>query len=99
MANKNQKLVEPFKNFIDAGNHVFGEVVNFVIGFTPYAILALIARAVGKSTLSDLLPLLGVLALAYLLSIIQIFVVESLLLKIIGKINPINFLKGYGQQG
>lgn len=99
LANKNQKLVEPFKNFIDAGNHVFGEVVNFVIGFTPYAILALIARAVGKSTLSDLLPLLGVLALAYLLSIIQIFVVESLLLKIIGKINPINFFKGIWPAG
>lgn len=99
LANKEKKVVEPFKKFIDAGNYVFGEVVNFVIGFTPYAILVLIARAVGKSTLSDLLPLLGVLALAYFLSIIQIFVVESLLLKIIGKINPINFFKGIWPAG
>ena len=50
-----------------------GEVVNFVISFTPYAVLALIARAVSKSALSDLIPLLSVLGLAYLLSIIQIF--------------------------
>lgn len=99
LASKDKKIVEPFKKFIDAGNYVFGEVVNFVIGFTPYAILVLIARAVGKSTLSDLLPLLGVLALAYFLSIIQIFVVESLLLKIIGKINPINFFKGIWPAG
>lgn len=99
IAAKNQTLVEPFKKFIDAGNHIFGEVVNFVIGFTPYAILVLIARAVGKSTLSDLLPLLGVLALSYFLCIIQIFVVESLLLKIIGKLNPINFFKGIWPAG
>lgn len=99
IAAKNQTLVEPFKKLIDAGNHIFGEVVNFVIGFTSYAILVLIARAVGKSTLSDLLPLLGVLALSYSLCIIQIFVVESLLLKIVGRLNPINFFKGIWPAG
>lgn len=99
LASKDQKLVQPFKQFIDAGNRVLGEVVNLVIGFTPYAVLALIARAVGKSALSDLIPLLGVLGLAYLLSIIQIFGVEGLLLKVVGKINPINFFKGIWPAG
>lgn len=99
LANKDQNLVQPFKQFIDAGNRVLGEVVNLVIGFTPYAVLALIARAVSKSALSDLIPLLGVLGLAYLLSIIQIFGVESLLLKVVGKINPINFFKGIWPAG
>lgn len=99
LANKDRKLVQPFKQFIDAGNRVLGEVVNLVIGFTPYAVLALIARAVSKSALSDLIPLLGILGLAYLLSIIQIFGVESLLLKVIGKINPIKFFKGIWPAG
>lgn len=99
LANKDQNLVQPFKQFIDAGNRVLGEVVNLVIGFTPYAVLALIARAVSKSALSDLIPLLGVLGLAYLLSIIQIFGVEGLLLKVVGKINPINFFKGIWPAG
>ncbi|MFQ7173312.1 MAG: cation:dicarboxylate symporter family transporter [Thomasclavelia ramosa] len=71
MPRNQQKAVLPFKHFIDAGNRVMGEVVNFVISFTPYAVLALIARAV-SSALSDLIPLLSVLGLAYLLSIIQI---------------------------
>lgn len=99
LANKDRKLVQPFKQFIDAGNRVLGEVVNLVISFTPYAVLALIARAVSKSDLSDLIPLLGILGLAYLLSIIQIFGVESLLLKVIGKINPIKFFKGIWPAG
>lgn len=99
LANGNQKKVLPFKNFIDAGNQVMGEVVNFVISFTPYAVLALIARAVGKSTLSDLIPLLSVLLLAYLLCIIQIFGVTSLLLKLVGKLNPLNFFKGIWPAG
>ena len=99
LASNDQKLVQPFKQFIDAGNRVLGEVVNLVIGFTPYAVLALIARAVSKSALSDLIPLLGVLGLAYLLSIIQIFGVEGLLLKVVGKINPINFFKGIWPAG
>ena len=40
IVNKDPKKVKPFKQFIDAGNRVLGEVVNFVIGFTPYAVLA-----------------------------------------------------------
>ena len=85
--------VAPFKAFIDAGNHVMGMVVNIVISFTPYAVLSLIARAVSRSTLSDLLPLLGVLVLTYILCAIQLFVVESVLLRIIGKLSPLAFFR------
>ncbi|WP_296879799.1 dicarboxylate/amino acid:cation symporter [Thomasclavelia sp.] len=89
-----KKEVAVFKKFIDAGNMIMGEVISFVIGFTPYAVLSLIARAVSKSTISDLLPLMSVLFLAYLICIIQIFGVTSLLLKFIAKVNPITFFKG-----
>lgn len=99
IVNKDPKKVKPFKQFIDAGNRVLGEVVNFVIGFTPYAVLALIARAVSKSTIDDIIPLLSILGLAYLLSIFQIFGVESILLKVIGKLNPIKFFKGIWPAG
>ena len=99
IVNKDPKKVKPFKQFIDAGNRVLGEVVTFVIGFTPYAVLALIARAVSKSTIDVIIPLLSILGLAYLLSIIQIFGVESILLKVIGKLNPIKFFKGIWPAG
>ena len=59
----------------------------------------MIARAVSKSALSDLIPLLSVLGLAYLLSIIQIFGVTSVLLKVVGKLNPLNFFKGIWPAG
>lgn len=85
--------VAPFKAFIDAGNHVMGMVVNIVISFTPYAVLSLIARAVSRSTLSDLLPLLGVLVLTYVLCAVQLFVVESVLLRVIGKLSPLAFFR------
>ena len=55
----------PFKKFIDAGDLVMGRVVSYVISFTPYAVLSLIARAVSRSSPADLLPLLSVLVLAY----------------------------------
>ena len=59
----------------------------------------MIARAVSKSTIDDIIPLLSILGLAYLLSIIQIFGVESILLKVIGKLDPINFFKGIWPAG
>lgn len=46
IAAKKPEEVAPFKKFIDAGDLVMGRVVSYVISFTPYAVLSLIARAV-----------------------------------------------------
>lgn len=92
-ATNSQKEVLLFKKIIDAGNAVMKEVINFVISFTPYAVLALIARAVSKSTIVELIPLVSVMFLAYLICLIQIFGVSSLLLKIAG-LKPLTFFKG-----
>ena len=74
---KKPEEVAPFKKFIDAGDLVMGRVVSYVISFTPYAVLSLIARAVSRSSPADLIPLLSVLVLAYILCAIQLFVVEG----------------------
>jgi hypothetical protein len=89
----NNEEVAPFKAFVDAGNKVLGQAVSWLMDFTPFAVLSLIARAVGRSSVSELLPLLGVLALAYVLCIVQTFGVEGILIKFIGKLNPIKFFK------
>lgn len=60
---KKPEEVAPFKKFIDAGDLVMGRVVSYVISFTPYAVLSLIARAVSRSSPADLIPLLSVLVL------------------------------------
>lgn len=77
IAAKKPEEVAPFKKFIDAGDVVMGRVVSYVISFTPYAVLSLIARAVSRSSPADLVPLLSVLVLAYVLCAIQAFVVEA----------------------
>lgn len=97
-ATNSQKEVLLFKKFIDVGNAVMKEVINFVISFTPYAVLALIARAVSKSTIVELIPLVSVMFLAYLICLIQIFGVSSLLLKIAG-LKPLTFFKGIWPAG
>lgn len=97
-ATNSQKEVLLFKKIIDAGNAVMKEVINFVISFTPYAVLALIARAVSKSTIVELIPLVSVMFLAYLICLIQIFGVSSLLLKIAG-LKPLTFFKGIWPAG
>lgn len=91
--------IKPFKAFIDAGNKVLGEAIDWLMGFTPYAVTALIARAVGRSNISDLLPLLVVLVVVYALALIQIFGVESLLIAAIGHLSPIKFLKKIAPAG
>ncbi len=92
-AAKDAEKVEPFKKFIDAGNTVMGKVVSIVIGYTPYAVLSLIARQVSRSSVADLLPLLSVLLLVYILCAVQFFLVEGTLLKLVGKVSPIQFFK------
>ena len=94
IAAKKPEEVAPFKKFIDAGDLVMGRVVSYVISFTPYAVLSLIARAVSRSSPADLIPLLSVLVLAYVLCGIQVFVVESALIKFVGKLSPVRFFKG-----
>lgn len=86
--------IKIFKQFVDATNKILGTVVSYLIDYTPYAVLALIGRAISSHTLSDLLPLLSVLVIVYVLCAIQIFLVEGSLLTAIGKLNPIAFFKG-----
>ena len=99
IAAKKPEEVAPFKKFIDAGDVVMGRVVSYVISFTPYAVLSLIARAVSRSSPADLVPLLSVLVLAYVLCAIQAFVVEGALIKIVGKLDPVRFFKGVWPAG
>lgn len=96
---KDKEDVKPFKTFIDAGNKVLGQAIGWIMDFTPYAVLSLIARAVGRTEIADLLPLMGVMVLAYLLCAIQLFGVESLLIRFVGKLNPFIFLKKIAPAG
>ena len=85
---------ESVKSFIDAGNQVIGQAIDWIIGFTPYAVLSFLARAVGRSSVTELLPLLSTLVLSYILCAVQAFGVEGLLIKFVAKLSPVKFFKG-----
>lgn len=86
--------VKPFKAFVDATNSVLGNAVSWIVSFTPYAVVSLIGRAVGRADVATLLPLVGVLVVAYVILAIQFFGVESAFVAFIGKLNPARFFRG-----
>lgn len=90
---KGERSVAPFKAFMEAGNLVLSGATQIVVGFTPYAVLSLIAAAVGGSSLKSLLPLLGVLLVAYLGLALQLFLVQPCILALVGHLNPIPFFR------
>ncbi|WP_314686419.1 dicarboxylate/amino acid:cation symporter [uncultured Bifidobacterium sp.] len=96
---RGRKAVAPFVDLANAGNVVFSKATQIVVGFTPYATLALIAAAVSNSDVAALLPLLAVLGVAYIALAIQLFVVQPLILAAAAHVNPLYFFKAYGPAG
>ena len=56
-------------------------VVEFVVDLTPFAVLSLIANAVSTYGAKELIPLLGVLVLAWVLCAIQMFLIDGALIR------------------
>ncbi len=86
--------VRPFKSFVDATNKVLGATVSWIVGFTPYAVVALIGRAIGNADVTTLVPLLQVLVVAYVALAIQFFLVQPALVALVGHLSPTSFLRG-----
>ncbi|RSX54712.1 dicarboxylate/amino acid:cation symporter [Bifidobacterium samirii] len=92
-------LVRPFKAFVDAGNAVMAKMTQIIVGFTPYAVVSLIASAVSSSDVTTLLPLLLVLVVAYLAMSMQLFLVQPLLLAAFTRLHPMPFFKAFWPAG
>jgi len=63
--------------------------------FAPYGVFALISNVIIFQGLDVLLPLLKYTLTIILVLIIQLIFIYGLLLKVIGKINPVNFYKKF----
>ena len=92
---QNNEEAAPFKNFIDSANKLMFIIVEFVIDLTPFAVLSLIANAVSTYGVAELVPLLGILALAYILCAIQMFIIDGALIQIVGGLNALKFFRGF----
>ena len=93
LSTKEPDNVKSFKDFTNSATKVMNTAVSFIIEFTPYAVMALIANAVSKNGPEKLLPLLSVLVVSYLLCAIQTFGVNSILIGTIARLNPLKFFK------
>lgn len=95
LAERDADQVAPFKALVEAGRAIIYKVVGYVIALTPYAVLAL--TAVAASTIADettaLWALAGLLALTYVVCFLQTFVVNGVVLRTAGRVNPISFFR------
>ncbi|MGX7107258.1 dicarboxylate/amino acid:cation symporter [Hutsoniella sourekii] len=92
---QDKEEIKPFVDFIRAGNDVIFNVVGMVTRFTPYAVLALLADAVGKFDAASLGALLLVLVAVYVASLFHSFVTTGALVAVLGRVNPWIFIKKF----
>lgn len=87
--------VTTVKSFFTQANDIMMKIVTFVMGFAPIGAFALIASALGEAgwgAVGDLL--------AYMLTVVGVlffhmFVVYSLIVWFLGRMNPLTFFKGF----
>lgn len=94
-ASENRKKVEPFKNLVEALKEIIFKAVDFIVGLTPYAVLALIITATGNGLNRSgiIWALLVLLIVSFLTFVIDTWVVNAVLIKVFAKLSPIKFFK------
>lgn len=70
------------------------KLTQLVMMLAPYGVFGLMAWVAGKYGLDVLLPLIKLIALVYVGCIIHVLVVYTGLLSIIGRLNPVHYIKG-----
>lgn len=95
IADRAPASVAPFKGLVDATREIVYKAVGFVIALTPYAVLSLTAVAVGRAAgqWSQMVSLLGVLALAWAACLLHAFVVNGVLLRVVADVDPVRFFR------
>lgn len=82
---------EFFEKLVVSLHDVIMRLVNMIMRFTPYGILALMTRVAATSNASDILRLLQFILASYV-AIAIMFIIHMLILLLMG-LNPVTFLK------
>ncbi|MET0929446.1 MAG: dicarboxylate/amino acid:cation symporter [Aeromicrobium sp.] len=95
LAERDAASVEPFRTGIEALKLVIFKAVGFVIGLTPYAIVALTATVVANSAnLGDKFwSLLGLLGLTWATCFAHTFLFNGVVLRIFADVSPLAFFR------
>lgn len=70
------------------------KLTELVMKLAPYGVFGLMAWVAGKYGMDILLPLIKVIAVAYIGSIIHVLVFYSGMVSVLGRLNPVRYLKG-----
>jgi Na+/H+-dicarboxylate symporter len=95
LAERDAAAVKPFGDGIEALKLVIFKAVGFVIGLTPFAIVALTATVVANSTnLGDKFwSLTGLLGLAWGACFVHTFFFNTVLLRVFADVSPLSFFR------
>ncbi len=88
------KKYEPLLNFLESVSEVMYSLTNIVMKFAPIGVFAIMASVAGTFGLSVLIPLAKLLGTIYLASFVQFFVLFTIILVFMCRLNPIPFFKG-----
>ncbi len=87
---------KPAADFVDSMSEVCIKIMGMIMKISPIGVFALIVPVVAENGVEVLLPLMRLIAIAYLASIVHAVVVYSLAVKAVGKMSPLKFFKGMG---
>ncbi|GAK05035.1 proton/glutamate symport protein [Geomicrobium sp. JCM 19037] len=85
---------EPVKKFFDGLAEVMFKVTSGIMMVAPLGVFGILAPVVGEYGLEVLLPLIMVIVAVATGCLLHIFAVYASIVKLLGKISPIKFLKG-----
>ncbi|MGY0692083.1 dicarboxylate/amino acid:cation symporter [Virgibacillus sp. FSP13] len=84
----------PVQRFFDGFAEVMYKITGVIMTLVPIGIFGLLAPVVGEYGASVLLPLIKLILALIVACIVHVAVVYSIAVKSLGKMNPIEFLKG-----
>lgn len=84
----------PVQRFFDGLAEVMYKVTAVVMKLVPLGIFGLLAPIVGQYGLDVLMPLMKLIIAILIASVLHIVVIYSIALKTLGKMSPLQFLKG-----
>lgn len=87
------KRAQPIRDLVDALYAVMIKMIWVIMEFAPYGVFALMAWLIAQTGLSALIPLAKYIVGTILAILIHTFVVVSIVVALIARVNPIQFYK------
>lgn len=84
---------EPVAKLLEIGNEIMMKMVNIVMAVAPYAVFALLAKAIADLGLNLLIDLAGYVVVLIFALLLHLFVILMIILKVFSGMSPFVFLK------